>query len=131
MVLAEWEFTGGLFWTIIVVFMFTAWLMVLFSIFGDLFRDHETSGVAKALWIIFLFIAPFLGVLIYLIARGHGMTERALKQQQAQEAQFKQYVQSTAGEGDPTTQIAKGKELLDSGAISQEEFDAIKKKALS
>ncbi len=121
---------GNIIWFIIVVFFFTMYLMILFSVIGDLFRDHETSGWVKALWILFFLVAPFLSLLIYLIARGKGMQERALAANQAQKAAFDSYVQSTASAGSPADQIAKAKELLDAGTISQEEFDALKAKAL-
>jgi divalent metal cation (Fe/Co/Zn/Cd) transporter len=121
---------GNIIWFIIVVFFFTMYLMILFSVIGDLFRDHQTSGWVKALWILFFLVAPFLSLLIYLIARGKGMQERALAANQAQKAAFDSYVQSTASAGSPADQIAKAKELLDAGTISQEEFDALKAKAL-
>ena len=117
--------------SIVVIFIFAMYLMILFSVIGDLFRDHETSGVVKALWILFFLLAPFLSLLIYLIARGSGMQKRALAASQQQQQQYNEYVKSVAGQGDPAQQIAKGKELLDAGTISQEEFDAIKTKALS
>jgi divalent metal cation (Fe/Co/Zn/Cd) transporter len=122
---------GNVIWFIIVIFFFTMYLMILFSVIGDLFRDHETSGWVKALWILFFLVAPFLSLLIYLIARGKGMQERALAANQAQKAAFDSYVQSTASVGNPAEQIAKAKELLDAGTISQQEFDALKAKALA
>jgi Short C-terminal domain/Phospholipase_D-nuclease N-terminal len=122
---------GNVIWFIIVIFFFTMYLMILFSVIGDLFRDHETSGWIKALWILFFLVAPFLSLLIYLIARGKGMQERALAANQAQKAAFDSYVQSTASAGSPADQIAKAKELLDAGTISQQEFDALKAKALA
>ena len=116
-------------WFIIVTFAFVAYLMVLFSILSDLFRDKETGGFVKAVWVIALIFVPFLTALIYLIARGHGMAERNVKaaeeMQQAQNA----YIRDVAGSS-PADQIHKGKELLDAGAISQAEYDAIKAKAL-
>ena len=128
--LAEISFSN-IIWAIVWIFFFTMYLMILFSVIGDLFRDHETSGWVKAMWILFFFIAPFLSLLIYLIARGKGMQERAMAANQAQKAAFDSYVQSTASAGNPADQIAKAKELLDAGTISQAEFDAIKAKALS
>jgi Short C-terminal domain/Phospholipase_D-nuclease N-terminal len=117
-------------WFIFIAFLFFAWLMVLFSILSDLFRDKETGGFAKAIWVLALIFIPFLTVLIYLIARGHGMAERnaaaAKEMKQAQDA----YIREAAGSS-PADQIARAKELLDSGAISQAEFDSIKAKALS
>ena len=117
--------------SIVVIFIFAMYLMILFSVIGDLFRDHETSGGVKALWIFFFLFFPFISLLIYLIARGSGMQKRALAASQQQQQQYNEYVKSVAGQGDPAQQIAKGKELLDAGTISQEEFDAIKTKALS
>jgi hypothetical protein len=128
-VLADISF-GNIIWAIVVIFFFTMYLMILFSVIGDLFRDHETSGGVKALWILFFLVAPFLSLLIYLIARGPGMQKRALDAQKQQQAAFSDYVQSTASAANPADQIAKAKELLDAGTISQQEFDAIKAKAL-
>jgi hypothetical protein len=117
-------------WFIVITFAFVAYLMVLFSILTDLFRDKDTSGIAKAVWIIALIFLPFLTALIYLIVRGHGMAERSASQavefKKAQDA----YIRETAGSS-PADQIARAKELLDSGAITQAEYDAIKAKALS
>ena len=101
-----------------------------FSILGDLFRDHDTSGWGKAAWVLFLVIAPFLTALIYLIARGNGMAKRSMAAQADAQKQFNEYVQSVAGSGSPTEQIAQAKQLLDSGAIDQAEFDRLKAKAL-
>jgi ABC-type multidrug transport system fused ATPase/permease subunit len=129
-VLADISF-GNIIWAIVVIFFFTMYLMILFSVIGDLFRDHETSGGVKALWVLFFFIAPFLSLLIYMIARGPGMQQRAIEAQKQQQAAFNDYVQSTAAGANPAEQIAKAKKLLDAGTISQQEFDAIKAKALS
>ena len=122
---------GGVFWTMFVLFMWIIWFWLLISVFGDLFRDKETSGGMKAVWCIFVIIAPFLGVFVYLLARGGGMAERSMAQQQAAQAQFDSYVRETAGSGGSAAEIAHAKELLDSGAISQSEYDALKAKALS
>jgi hypothetical protein len=121
---------GNILWAIVMIFFFTMYLMILFSVIGDLFRDHETSGWAKAAWVLFFLIAPFLSLLIYLIARGKGMQERAMAAQQSQKAAFDNYVQSTAAAASPADQIAKAKELLDAGTITQADFDALKAKAL-
>ena len=118
-------------WTMILFFCWVAWIWVLVMIVSDLFRRHDTSGWVKALWIIVLIVLPFLGVLIYLIANGGGMAERNVKQAQAQQAQFADYVQSVATTGGPAAEIEKAKALLDSGAIDQSEFDALKAKALA
>ena len=114
-----------------VLFMWIIWFWLLVSVFGDLFRDRETSGGMKAVWAIFLIIAPYLGVFIYLLVRGGGMAERSMAQQQAAQAQFDSYVRQTAGGGGSAGEIAHAKELLDAGTISQAEFDALKAKALS
>ena len=119
------------FWTVLIFFGFVVWLMILFNVLGDIFRRHDISGFAKVAWIIVVVVLPYLGVFIYLIAEHDGMTERAAKQQQEAQAQVDQYVQSVAAKGDPAEQIAKAKGLLDSGAITQAEFDQIKQKALA
>jgi Phospholipase_D-nuclease N-terminal/Short C-terminal domain len=118
------------FWTILIIFGFVVWIWILFTVLGDIFRRHDTSGWAKVLWIIFIILLPYLGVFVYLIAEHKGMTERALKQQEAAQAQVENYVRSVGAKGDPTEQIAKAKQLLDSGAITQADFDEIKQKAL-
>ncbi len=119
------------FWTMLIFFGFVVWLWILFTVLADIFRRHDISGWAKVLWIVFIVVLPYLGVFVYLIAEHKGMTERALKQQQAAQAQVDQYVQSVAGKSDPAEQIAKAKGLLDSGTITQAEFDQIKQKALA
>ena len=119
------------FWTILIFFAFVIWLWLLFTVLADIFRRHDTSGWVKVLWIIVLIIIPFLGVFIYLIAEHQGMTERAMKLQQSAQAEMDQYVRSVAGQSDPTEQIAKAKQLLDSGTISQAEFEQMKQKALA
>jgi hypothetical protein len=122
-----WNLILWFFW----VFVFVAYLMVLFSILGDLFRDHTLSGWWKAVWIIFLVFVPFLTALIYLIARGQGMTKRSIAQAQELREQQDAYIRATAGGSSATDDIAKAKSLLGSGAISQAEFDALKAKALA
>jgi hypothetical protein len=117
-------------WTMLVFFMWVLWFMLLFHVFGDLFRRHDIGGGGKVGWTIFVIILPFLGVFIYLIAEGKGMSERSMKQAQAAQADMDTYVRSVATGGAPE-QIAKAKELLDSGAISQAEFDQLKAKALA
>ena len=119
------------FWTLLIFFAFVIWLWILFTVFTDIFRRHDTSGFAKVLWIILIIIIPYFGVFIYLIAEHKGMTERAIEAQNNAQAQVDQYVKSVAGAGDPTEQIAKAKQLLDSGTITQAEFDQIKQKALA
>jgi hypothetical protein len=119
------------FLTIIVFFAFVIWLMILFTVLSDLFRRHDIGGGTKVLWIVFIVVLPYIGTFAYLITQHNGMTERAQSQQKAAQSQFDKYVQSVAVERDPTEQIAKAKALLDSGAITQGEFDDIKKRALA
>ena len=119
---------GEILWTTLVIFFMVTYFMILFSILGDLFRDHETKGLTKALWVIGLVVLPFLTALVYLIARGNGMAQRSMKAQSEAQQAFDDYVRQAAGGS--AAEIAKAKELLDSGAISQAEFDAIKAKAL-
>jgi hypothetical protein len=115
----------------LIFFGFVIWIWVLFTVFADIFRRRDIGGWGKALWIVFVVILPWLGVLVYLIAEHQGMTERAVKQQQDVQAEFDQSVKSAAGKGDPTDQIAKASELLAKGAISQAEFEEMKRKALA
>ena len=119
---------GEALWTVFVIFFLVIFLMILFSIFGDLFRDHEMGGGAKALWVLALILFTPLAALIYLIVRGGGMAKRAQAAQAEAQQQFDDYVKQTAGGS--AAEIAKAKELLDAGTISQEEFDSIKSKAL-
>jgi hypothetical protein len=126
---ADYPFLDVL-WTMIIFFCWVAWIWLLILVFSDLFR-RDVSGWAKAAWVVFLIILPFLGVLIYLIAEGKGMTERRVRDAQASQAQFDQYVKTVAADSGSAGQIAKAKELLDSGAITQQEFEALKAKALA
>jgi len=113
-------------------FMFVIWFWLLIVIFSDLFRDHEMSGGMKVVWVIVLILLPFLGILIYLLIRGRSMAGRAAKQQQEMQEQMDARIRSAAGtSASPADQIAQAKSLLDSGAISQAEFDTLKAKALS
>jgi Phospholipase_D-nuclease N-terminal/Short C-terminal domain len=115
-------------------FIFLAWFMCLWWIFGDLFRSKDIGGGAKTLWVLFIIVVPFLGMFVYLIARGHGMNERAIEAQQQAQRQQAEYIRSVAGgttETNAAEQIASAKALLDSGAITQQEFDQIKAKALA
>ena len=122
---------GQAMWTMFVFFVWILWFWLLFTVFGDLFRRHDISGWAKAAWTFFVIVLPFLGIFIYLIAEGKGMGERNLKRARHEQAQMDTYVRSVASSNDATTQIAKGKELLDGGAITQAEFDQLKAKALA
>ncbi len=130
MLAAEYPFLD-IFWTMILFFFWVAWIWVLVGIITDLFRRHDASGWTKAFWMIFLIFLPFLGVLVYVIANGKGMSERSMKDAQAKQAQFAEYVQATAAAGGPAQEIEKAKGLLDSGAITQAEFDSLKAKALA
>jgi NADH:ubiquinone oxidoreductase subunit 6 (subunit J) len=119
-----------LIWTIIVIYALFVVIMILFSIVTDLFRDHELSGWAKAGWLILLVVLPLIGILLYVITRHEGMMERAAAHQTAAKAEFDTYVKETAGTGGPAQEIASAKALLDSGAITEDEFAALKAKAL-
>ena len=119
------------FWTILIFFVWVAWFMLLFRVIGDIFRRHDIGGGAKVLWLIFVIILPFLGVFIYLIAESKGMDERNVERAQASQQQFDAYVRETASSGGAAAEIDKAKQLLDSGAITQAEFDAIKANALA
>ena len=130
MVLAEFG-SGQALLTVFWFFMFVIWFWLLLSVFGDIFRDRELSGWAKAAWTAFVIVAPYLGIFIYLIARGSGMAERTIAAEQRAQAQFDAYVRETAGGTGAADQIAKGKQLLDQGAISPEEFEALKREALA
>jgi hypothetical protein len=123
---------GDVFIWMLEFFLFVIWFWLLLTIFTDLFRDHETSGGMKAVWIIALVLLPYIGILIYLIARGHGMAGRAAKQQAEMQEQMDARIRAAAGTtSSPTDQIAQAKTLLDSGAIDQAEFDRLKTSALS
>ncbi|PBC47317.1 SHOCT domain-containing protein [Rhodococcus sp. ACPA1] len=121
-----WE----LIWYTLMVFAFVAYLMILFHVLGDLFRDRGMSGLSKTLWIIFLIVLPYLSVFVYLIARGPGMAERQLEAQSAAKQATDHYIREVAGKS-AAEQIADAKALLDAGTINQAEFDAVKAKALS
>jgi hypothetical protein len=128
LVAADYPFLDVL-WTMILFFAWVAWIWIAITVFVDIFRRHDISGWGKAAWVVFVIVLPFLGVLVYLIAQHDGMRERSVKQAEAQKAAFDEYVRDAAGGS--AGEIAKAKELLDSGAITQAEFDAIKAKALS
>jgi Short C-terminal domain/Phospholipase_D-nuclease N-terminal len=116
-------------WTMIIFFTWVVWIWIVITVFADLFRRHDISGWGKAAWVVFVIVLPFLGVLIYLIAQHDGMRERSMRQAEAQKQAFDQYVRDAAGGS--AAEIAQAKALLDSGAITQAEFDAIKAKALA
>src|SRR3954447_9219409 len=118
-------------WTMLVFFIWIAWFMLLFRVFGDIFSRHDIGGGGKVLWSIFVICLPFLGVFVYLIAESKGMNERALAKMQADKSQFDNYVRETATSGGSAAEIERAKGLLDSGVITQPEFDAIKAKAIA
>src|SRR4051794_27400223 len=118
-------------WTMLVFFGWVIWFWLLITIFSDLFRRHDISGWVKVLWSIFVIITPFLGVFVYLIAESKGMAERNAKAVEGARTQTDDYIRSVATQGDPAAQIAQAKQLLDSGAINAQEFDALKQKALT
>jgi hypothetical protein len=130
LIAADYPFLDVL-WSMIIFFAWVAWLFILFRVIADIFRRHDTSGWGKAVWLIFVIVLPFLGVLIYLIANGDEMGKRDLEQARAAQASMDDYVKSVAGSGGPAAEIDKAKQLLDSGAITQVEFDAIKAKAIA
>ncbi len=116
-------------WTMMIFFLFVIWIWILITVFVDIFRRRDTSGFAKALWIIFVILTPYLGVLIYLIVNHDGMAERNVKHMQAQQAATDDYIRTVSGGS--AAEIEKAKGLLDSGAITQAEFDTLKQKALA
>jgi hypothetical protein len=128
LVAADYPFLNIL-WTMILFFAWVAWIWIAITIFIDIFRRHDIGGWHKALWVVFIIVIPFIGVLVYLIVQHDGMRERSLEQAKQQKQAFDQYVRDTAGGA--AGEIAQAKELLDKGAISQQEFDAIKAKALA
>ena len=120
-------------WTMIIFFCWVIWIWMIIAILSDVFRRHDIGGWAKAAWTVFLIVVPFLGVLIYLIAQHKGMAERNVKQAQVAQAEFDDYVRTVAKNGGDgaAAEIEKAKRLLDSGAITQQEFEAIKAKAIA
>ncbi|HEY7537498.1 MAG TPA: SHOCT domain-containing protein [Gaiellaceae bacterium] len=118
-------------WSMLIFFLFIVWFYILIVVFADIFRRKDASGLKKTAWVIFVIIAPFLGVLIYLILNNDGMVERRMGEAQAAQAGMDDYVRSVAGGGGAAAEIEKAKALLDSGAITQAEYDAIKQKALA
>ncbi|MCG7635442.1 hypothetical protein MHN80_24325 [Gordonia McavH-238-E] len=125
-----WDSFWDFIWYTLVIFAFVAYLMILFNIIADLFRDRGLSGWWKALWIVVLIVVPFVSALVYLIARGSGMHTRALEAQKELRQQTDDYIRSV-GPKSSAEQIADAKALLDSGAIDDNEFSALKAKALA
>ena len=131
MLAADYPFLDIL-WTMLIFFLWITWFWLLITVFADVFRRDDISGVSKTLWLIFVILVPFLGVFVYLISQGDDMAKRNMDRAQAQQAQMDDYVRTTAGSGGgAAAEIEKAKGLLDSGAITQAEFDAIKQKALA
>jgi hypothetical protein len=121
----------SIFWTMLEFFVFFLWIWLLIVIFGDIFRSHDLGGLAKALWVLFVIIIPYIGVLVYLIARGGSMHERAVAQAQRQQKAFDDYVRQTAGGESQADELAKLADLKAKGALSDAEFEAQKAKLLS
>jgi hypothetical protein len=122
----------GVFWSMLVFFVWVIWFVLLFRVIIDIFSRHDIGGGSKVLWILFVIILPFLGVFVYLIANNDGMTQRSIDKAQAQQAQMDDYIRSTASSGGgAAAEIDKAKQLLDSGAINQSEYEALKQKALA
>jgi hypothetical protein len=128
LIAADYPFLDVL-WTMILFFAWVAWIWIVITVFIDLFRRDDIGGWGKAGWVVFVIVLPFLGVLVYLIAQHEGMRERSVREARSEQAAFDQYVRETAGGS--AAEIAKAKELLEAGTISQAEFDAIKAKALA
>jgi hypothetical protein len=131
---AEYPFLN-IFWTMIIFFCWVAWIWMVIWIFSDIFRRHDASGWTKALWCVFLIVVPFLGALVYLIVNSTGMADRQAERARRSEAQFAGYVQSVAGSSNgaangAASELKLAKDLLDSGTITQEEFDSLKAKVL-
>ena len=121
----------GVFWTIIEIFLWVIWFWILITVFIDIFRSHDLSGWGKALWFLFVLFIPLIGVLVYLIARGGKMQQRAARDQQQSEQEFRAYVQDAAGSGNTADQLAKLADLRDRGGITPAEFEREKAKVLA
>jgi hypothetical protein len=118
-------------WDILIVFAWFVYIWIAITVLIDVFRRHDISGWGKAAWVVFVVIIPWIGVLVYLIVNHSGMTERSAKEARTSQAHFDEYVRRTAGSGGAASEIERAKQLLDSGAITQQEFDALKAKALA
>jgi len=118
-------------WTTLIFFAWVIFIWIAITVLIDVFRRHDISGWGKAAWVIFIVLIPWIGVLVYLIVNHDGMAQRRMKEVQSSQAQFDEYVRQTAGSGGAASEIEKAKTLLDNGTITQQEFDAIKAKALS
>ena len=129
MIGADYPFLDVL-WTLFVIFAWVIWFWLLITVFSDLFRRRDISGWSKAAWVIFVIVLPYIGVLVYLIAQHQGIADRNIEQAQASQSQFDSYVKDVAASSGPSGEIEKAKQLLDSGAISQAEYDSLKAKEL-
>jgi heme exporter protein D len=121
----------GLFWTMMIFFLWVAWLILLFRVFADIFRSKDMGGFAKAIWSIFVILVPFLGVFLYVIVNGRSMSERDIADAKQREAEFQAYVRETAGTAGSAEEIAKLADLRDKGVITDEEFASSKAKLLA
>ena len=130
MIAADYPFLDVL-WSMAIFFVWILWFALLFKVFGDIFRRDDLSGLGKTGWLIFTIVLPFLGVFIYMITQNDGMTQREIDRVRARRAQYDDQVRSAAGGGGRAAEIEKAKQLLDGGAITQAEFDALKQKALA
>ena len=127
---SEWG-TGQVFWSMLWFFLFFIWIWLLILVFSDIFRSKDLGGVAKAIWVIFVILVPYLGVFVYLIARGHKMSEHAMEAAQAQDAANRQYIQQVAASSSPADELAKLADLRAKGVISDAEYADLKAKALA
>ena len=130
MLAADYPFLD-VFWSILIFFVWVMWFMLLFHVIADVFRRRDASGGKKTLWLLFVLFVPFLGVFVYLIANSDDIAKRNAEQMAARQAQSDEYVRSVAGSSGAAGEIEKAKALLESGAINQQEYDAIKAKALA
>jgi hypothetical protein len=127
---AEWG-TGQVFWSFLWFFLFFIWIWLLIMVFADIFRSHDLGGVAKAIWVIFVILVPYLGVFVYLIARGHKMGQHAAEDASRQDAATRQYIQSVTAASSPAEEIAKLADLKAAGTITDAEYEQLKAKALA
>ena len=130
LVAADYPFLDVL-WTMLIFFLWVIWFWILITVFADIFRRHDVSGWSKALWMVFVIFLPFLGVLVYLGVNSKGMAERNVKTIRESQAQTDEYIRTVASSAGPAAEIERAKALLDSGAIDQTEFNALKQKALA
>ena len=123
--------TGEVFWSFLWFFLWFIWIWLLITVFADIFRSHDLSGWAKALWILFVVVVPYVGVLVYFIARGHKMTEHAQEDMKAQDAAARQYIQSAVGQTSPADELAKLADLKSKGVITEDDYNKAKAKILA